>query len=447
MITSQLFAQHIATISDYTTQALAHSASKGANYDGIVFHAGTQFEYHADDHHINFHTIPHFARFAPVQGADHLLVFKPNTKPRLIHVIPQDFWFESPPMLDHPYPEVLDVTIVSTAEEAIREAGNVWRFAYIGNDAAVADALGLPKSAIEPQALMSALDWFRAYKTEYEVACIQAATHIAAKGYAVVKQLVQEAKTERELHAAYLAATDQTDLVLPYGNIIGWDEASATLHYTAKRTTKPNPAHTLLIDAGATTFGYACDFTRTYTHGTPHPVFANLQNGLDQLCMDCSDACLPHHSYADIHVAAHKRIADMLSEVGVFTISGAEAFEKGLSRTFFPHGLGHHLGLQVHDVGGKQMDIDGTIAAPDAQYAWLRTTRPMEAGHVLTIEPGLYFIPLLLTPQRTGEHKSCFNWALVDELLPLGGIRAEDNIVVTNDKPLNLSREFIGDHR
>lgn len=442
-----LFQDHITRVSAYTAQALAHAREHQSEFAGIVFHAGSVASYHADDHDIHFHTVPHFARFAPVAGPDHLVVFRPDESVRLIHVVPQDFWYESPEPLDHPYADVLEVTVVDSFEAAIRAAGNLWQFAYVGNDPKAADALGLPASAVEPKALMSALDWFRGYKTPYEAECVRLAMKRTAPGYHVVKALTQEGRTAREIHAAYLAATGQLEYDTPYGNIIGWDTGAATLHYTAKRTEVPNPGHTLLIDAGVAAFGYASDITRTYLRGTPHPVFAQLVDGIDALELECVAGCYDGASYSDLHILAHRRIGQMLSETGVLNVSGDQAFEKGLTRTFFPHGLGHHLGLQVHDVGGRQVDIHGTILPPDARYPWLRTTRPLEAGHIVTIEPGLYFIPILLNQQRKGKNASDFNWNLVDALLPLGGIRVEDNVFVTPDGPENLSRHLIGDHR
>lgn len=445
----ELFKQHLETVVQHTTAALKHVSEQGIHFEGIVFHAGTSVEYYADDHAPPFQRVPHFARFAPVPGPDHLVIFRPNQKVRLLHVVPQDFWYEAPAPLDHPYREVLEVAVVGSFDEAVKETGNLWQFAYIGNDSRAADALGLPVSAVDPKPLVAALDWYRAYKTPYEVACIRQALEMTKHGYTAVKAMVNGANlpSERTLHQAYLAATEQLEYDTPYGNIIGWDEASAILHYTAKRKTKPQPAHTLLIDAGCAAFGYASDITRTYFRGTPHPVFANLLDRMDVLELDCVERCTAGANYADVHVYAHKQIAEMLYEVGVLKVNGEEAFEKGLSRVFYPHGLGHHLGIQVHDVGGRQVDLNGKILPPDEKYPWLRTTRPIEVGHVLTVEPGLYFIPLLLDPQRTGEHKDCFNWNLVDELVPLGGIRVEDNILVRADGVENLSRAFIGDHR
>ena len=83
------------------------------------------------------------------------------------------------------------------------------------------------------------------------------------------------------------------------------------------------------------------------------------------------------------------------------------------------------------------------MAPPPALHPALRTTRALEPGHVVTIEPGCYFIPMLLRPFREGEHQGRFDWQLIDELSPLGGIRIEDNILVTEGEPRNLTREHL----
>jgi Xaa-Pro dipeptidase len=112
-----------------------------------------------------------------------------------------------------------------------------------------------------------------------------------------------------------------------------------------------------------------------------------------------------------------------------------------------PHGLGHHLGLQVHDVAGHQVDAAGTVVDPPPEHPFLRTTRPLAEGHLVTIEPGLYFIPMLLEPVREGEHSASVDWALVDDLVLRGGIRIEDDVWVTPDGGEDLTRPQIPGHR
>jgi Xaa-Pro dipeptidase len=131
----------------------------------------------------------------------------------------------------------------------------------------------------------------------------------------------------------------------------------------------------------------------------------------------------------------------VLHELGVLRVPAEEAFEKGLTHPFLPHGVGHHLGIQVHDVAGRQADRTGTPVPPPREHPYLRNTRPIEPGQVFTIEPGIYFIPMLLRPFRGGEHAADLDWGLIDALTPLGGVRIEDNVVVTAAGPRNLTRE------
>ena len=112
-------------------------------------------------------------------------------------------------------------------------------------------------------------------------------------------------------------------------------------------------------------------------------------------------------------------------------------------RVFFPHGLGHFLGLQVHDVGGRQSAPAGGITPPPAEYPSLRTTRTLEPGHVVTIEPGVYFIDLLLEPLRGTPAGADIDWTLVERLRPLGGVRIEDDVLVTDDGHRNLTRPHV----
>ncbi|HEY7696967.1 MAG TPA: M24 family metallopeptidase, partial [Vicinamibacteria bacterium] len=102
-----------------------------------------------------------------------------------------------------------------------------------------------------------------------------------------------------------------------------------------------------------------------------------------------------------------------------------------------------HLGIQVHDVGGHLKDPEGNPAPPPPEHPYLRNTRTIEPRQVFTVEPGLYFIEMLLRAFREGEASSRFNWKLIAELSPFGGIRVEDNVVVTDDGHRNLTRSYL----
>jgi Xaa-Pro dipeptidase len=134
-------------------------------------------------------------------------------------------------------------------------------------------------------------------------------------------------------------------------------------------------------------------------------------------------------------------LADVLVEQGLVRCSADAAFDRRITDVFFPHGLGHLIGLQTHDVAGHMVSPEGGSRPPPERYPALRLTRTIEAGHVFTVEPGLYFIPMLLRQLRRSTHAADVDWARVERLLPCGGIRIEDNVHVTRDGVENLTRD------
>jgi Xaa-Pro dipeptidase len=131
-----------------------------------------------------------------------------------------------------------------------------------------------------------------------------------------------------------------------------------------------------------------------------------------------------------------------MHEIGLIKVNGDEALDAGLTSVFFPHGIGHLLGLQVHDVGGVMGDLKGGVRERPAGHPYLRLTRMLEPGVVVTVEPGIYFIDSLLTAAHDDAKRApLIDWVVVDELRPFGGIRIEDNVVTTASKPENMTRD------
>jgi Xaa-Pro dipeptidase len=122
----------------------------------------------------------------------------------------------------------------------------------------------------------------------------------------------------------------------------------------------------------------------------------------------------------------------------VIKLPAGEAVPKNITRAFFPHGLGHSLGLQCHDVGCA-------LVKPKPDNPFLRNTSIIAQGQVFTIEPGIYFVDKLLEELRQGEHASAIDWKLVDALSAFGGVRIEDDVVVTGGPAVirNLTREVL----
>jgi Xaa-Pro dipeptidase len=147
----------------------------------------------------------------------------------------------------------------------------------------------------------------------------------------------------------------------------------------------------------------------------------------------------PGVDYKALHLQAHRSIAGVLAEAGVIRVSADDAVQSGLSGVFYPHGLGHFIGLQVHDVAGLIDNEGQAIPRPEGHPA-LRLTRELEVGNVLTVEPGLYFIDTLLNGWRERRDASLIDWDRVEALAPYGGVRIEDNVVVTEEGCENLTR-------
>ena len=149
---------------------------------------------------------------------------------------------------------------------------------------------------------------------------------------------------------------------------------------------------------------------------------------------------VPGANYVDLQAAMHQSLARILVDTGIIQCEPEEAFNSDLTVPFCPHGLGHLLGIQVHDVGGQQLDIDGQTNPPPEPYASLRLTRPLAEDMVITVEPGLYFIPMLL--EKKQAEGAPIDWRLIERLIPFGGIRIEDNVrLLPNAGVENLTRD------
>ena len=212
------------------------------------------------------------------------------------------------------------------------------------------------------------------------------------------------------------------------------------LHYTDRDRAPPVTRRSFLIDAGASAAGYAADITRTYA-ADDEPDFAALVRAVDAVQQALCARVLDGVDYRRIHLESHLLLAGVLRDAGLIRCSPETAVAAGISSVFFPHGIGHGIGLQTHEVAGfAASDAGGTIAKPEG-HPYLRLTRTLAPGMVVTIEPGIYFIGMLLEPLRAGPHADKVDWARVEALAPCGGVRIEDNVVCSSDGPVNFTRE------
>ncbi|MCB1058389.1 MAG: Xaa-Pro dipeptidase [Acidobacteria bacterium] len=443
MTDATLYREHLEILDGYLQRALEEARDHGVELKGVLFHSGREVEYHADDHPVNFKPTPHFRRWVPVEGPEHVVLARPGQRPRVVVVRPQDYWYDPSPIPESYWQGEVDVTEVGGFDQVAAELGNLTWVAYVGDSPAAAGELGVPPHLIEPAALMYPLDWYRAYKTDHEVALVRDACEDAARAHLAARDAFLEGASEYQIHERYLEAAGELEKETPFFPISALDEKCSVLHYQFKRGREAAPGTVLLMDAGAATDGYASDLTRTWARHDADPVFHQLLAGVDAFQRKLVAGVRPGASYVELHLEAHRHVARLLAEAGIFKVSAEEAYERGLTRPFFPHGLGHHLGIQVHDVGGRQTSSSGGTTAPPEGHPYLRTTRPIEPGHLLTIEPGIYFIPMLLEPLRSGSDASAVEWGLVDRLVSCGGIRIEDDVLCTAGEPRDLSRDLL----
>jgi Xaa-Pro dipeptidase len=428
-----LYADHLATLKSRTDTALAR-----AGRDHLVLAAGMPRYEFLDDKPYPFAVNPWFKHWVPVTKAPgSWLVYTPGQKPKLVYLQPHDYWHVVPEAPAGYWIEHFDILIIREPADAAQHLPkDPARCAIVGDDNAKVGAF----APDNPKALLDHLHYHRAYKTPYELAMMRVASKIGARAHRAAEAAFRSGESEFGIHMAYLDAARQTDNELPYSNIVALNEHGAVLHYTDLNHAPPARAHSFLIDAGASFHGYASDITRTHAAAGADE-FAALIDAVDDAQLGFCAMVKNGQSYPDLHVRAHHVLAEILRTHGFITMSAESAVESGVSSTFFPHGLGHGIGLQVHDVAGfQESERGGTIPKPPG-HPYLRLTRKLEPGMVTTIEPGLYFIDMLLAELRKKPVAKDVNWAKVDAFRKYGGIRIEDDVVCTGGEPENLTRE------
>ena len=429
------YGSHLAIMERRLEEALA-----AAEFDGAVIFAGDEQLIFRDDQTYPFSAEPYFKAWVPLtQAPGSFLRLVPGQRPMLVFNQVEDFWFEPPEDPSGYWTQHFDVRIARSDTEASKLSGSGPRWVAVGEPASIpAPSTSQTQPAVNDAKFLSHLDYYRALKTPYELLCMRAAQAIAVRGHIAVASAFAPGVSELELHNAYCKATEQRETQLPYPNIVALNEHGATLHYQHLRARPPAVSRSLLIDAGAQYLGYAADVTRTWAAATDDfgTIIASVEALQQQVCREVRAGA----DFVELHQLAHRLLGNVLREHGLVRCSAEEAESLGITRAFLPHGLGHLFGLQVHDAGGRQASPDGARREPPAVDPFLRLTRVHEPGFVVTIEPGMYFIPALLKP-LLAQHEAKINRAKIERLLPFGGIRIEDDVEVTADGSKNLTRE------
>lgn len=381
-----------------------------------------------DDQNHPFRVSPPFSHWVDTPLEDAWIVLRPGHRPMLVWQRQDSFW-ESPQSVSlEALSGVLDVTDTTPGAPLDGALLGSNGACIVESDAALERVVPHGKRATAE--VVQALEVARVRKSPYEIACIREANRIAARGHKAVREAFMSGESsELALHLAYLAATEQDDCETPYKNIVAIGAHAATLHhvhYARGQGIDKNAPTSLLVDAGATFRGYASDITRTWVRGegASADAFRALVDGIDALERAIVGEITVGMPYEALHNRAHERLGALLVELGWVRTSAEEAVDKGITRAIFPHGLGHSLGLQVHDVGCR-------LTPPSEKNPFLRNTSQIAEGQVFTIEPGAYIIDALITPLLSGELASSIDASVIVAIRPFGGVRIEDDIAVT----------------
>lgn len=400
-------------------------------YDALLVSSGAAPMRYADDHAYVFQGYGPFVHWTGLTKVEHSwLLVRPGQRAQLWLYSPVDFWHASAELPTEPWAEQLDIHAVEGREAPPLE--RLGRVAVLGDPAVLAGSGG----ELNPPELLASLDAARVHKTAYELGCLDIANARAATGHRAAQQAFLSGGSEFEISLAYQRAAGQREAEAPYHSIIGVNAHAGILHYQYYDTDRPKQPRSLLIDAGYRYRGYGSDITRT-TAGLGQGLFQGLIAGIEALQQRLCQAVAPGVDFVDLHRKTHLGLAALLGASGLVTgLDDDVMVAEGVTRAFFPHGLGHLLGVQVHDVGGKPVP-------PPQDAPFLRLTRTLEPGMVVTIEPGLYFIPSLLEPVLNGPLGQYLNLGMIDELSGCGGIRIEDNVEVTETGNRNLTRRHL----
>ncbi|TVQ29299.1 MAG: Xaa-Pro dipeptidase [Wenzhouxiangella sp.] len=407
-------------------------------YDTLLIHSGRPEMRLFDDQAPPFRAHAAFVSWVPQPFAeDCLLELRAGRKPRLWFHQPRDYWHVAPEPPASWWAETLDVAIVKTAAEWESCFRQQTALAVIGRERDLGTLL--QGADLNPAALVAGLSEMRTTKTAWERECMSQANDIAAAAHLAAAAAFEADASELEIHLAYLAAAGQDQDHLPYNSIVALNENGAVLHYQHRSARRPEQMLSFLIDAGADRHGYAADITRTWTQPENRD-FDDLIEAMDRAQLRLCDQVRAGVSFIDLHRQAHLAVAAVLEQAELVNMSPDAMVESGVSSYFFPHGLGHFIGAQVHDVAG-QVDAKGRALPPPEAYPFLRLTRDLAPGNVLTIEPGLYFIPMLLDQLKASGFSDKINWPQVHRLQPFGGVRIEDDVLVTEGDAVNFTRQ------
>ena len=300
--------------------------------------------------------------------------------------------------------------------------------------------LDIPIANLKAEAsveLIKAVVDLRIIKDKYELEEIEKACNIGYAMHLTAMKMAKLGMVEQQLYGIMEGIAYSQGAMTSFPTILS--QNGETLH-NHKHHQILTDGRMVVIDSGAeTNMNYCSDFTRTFPSSGK---FTQQQKEIYQIVSAANnlaiDLARPGVTYKEVHLAACRLIAQGLNNLGLMKGDVDEAVASGAHALFMPHGLGHNMGLDVHDMedlGENYVGYDDTIQrSTQFGLASLRMGRMLQPGHVLTVEPGIYFIPALIDKWKAeGINKDFVNFEALDAYRTFGGIRLEDDIVITGN--------------
>ncbi|KAJ2575217.1 hypothetical protein GGH19_003169 [Coemansia sp. RSA 1807] len=294
-------------------------------------------------------------------------------------------------------------------------------------------------STINCCALLDPLHEARVFKDEFEIDVMRRANRISSDAHVTLMKETRLGMNEAEVRGRFVGLVlSKNSMYEAYGSIAARGRNAAVLHYTKNNQLLDNADEMILVDAGATFENYASDITRTWPVG---PTFSPLCRDIYEIVLDMQkqviQACGPNKQWEDMHNLANRVAAQGLLKLGILRGPIEAILDNFVVGYFMPHGIGHLIGIDTHDVGGYPTGTE-RVNKPGLRY--LRARREMLPNMVFTVEPGLYFVDDMLNDAKSlPEVAQYIDFDKVAEYRCVGGVRIEDNIVITESGYDNLT--------
>ncbi len=341
---------------------------------------------------------------------------------------------------------IADTAPLAQLEEAIKEALQKGKAVHYlppyrpESVLNIAQVLGIDQNSVKSQAskeLIKAVVAQRSVKIPQEIEQMEMAHEVTYDMYITAMKMAKHGIYEREIVGQMEGLALASGCHMAFPTILTINGQILHNHYHGNQLEE---GRLMVIDAGAESpMNYASDITRTVPVGGK---FTLQQKDVYTIVLEAQQTAIqnikPGVMFKDIHLKAASIIASGLNELGLMKGDVDEAVQTGAHALFFPHGIGHMIGLDVHDMedlGENYVGYDDTVQRSEQfGLAYLRLAKKLKPGHVLTVEPGIYFIPALIEQWATEKKFASFiDYEKLKEYKDFGGIRIEDDVLVTEE--------------